>query len=86
MQPHLLRCLHQHMAGKVRAVLLDLVSWMGCCMSSTHGLQCINIELLVTSVPFVCRERTCPMCRTLVRAAGTMSSTDGATSLLPLVF
>ncbi|KAK9917011.1 hypothetical protein WJX75_009971 [Coccomyxa subellipsoidea] len=32
------------------------------------------------------RERTCPMCRTIVRPAGTMGRTDGSTPLAPLVF
>ncbi|EIE26740.1 hypothetical protein COCSUDRAFT_64636 [Coccomyxa subellipsoidea C-169] len=32
------------------------------------------------------RERTCPLCRTIVRPAGTMGCTDGSTPLAPLVF
>lgn len=35
---------------------------------------------------WLARERTCPMCRTIVRPAGTMGCTDGSTSLAPLVF
>lgn len=35
---------------------------------------------------WLARERTCPMCRKIVRPAGIMPVSDGATPLVPVLF
>ncbi|CAL8467079.1 g6615 [Coccomyxa elongata] len=55
-------------------------------MSMPIKLTCSHLFCDTCISTWLARERTCPMCRTIVRPAGTMGCTDGSTSLAPLVF
>ena len=72
------------------------ISWKFWCSATFfHWQDTMDMPIKLTCSHLFCdncistwlaRERTCPMCRTIVRPAGTMGCTDGSTSLAPLVF